>query len=155
MYFLVTYGAKQINSYVHTSCDPCSALNNVIVKANLFLTIPFSIAWFLNPFDTINVCLTWCTPDTSGGSRDPPKGVLAFKCSFRQITKVLKVFLKHLLFFTHFPQIVINGGCRGQRSLADTPKFDVFQFLNGCFWWYSLGGTQCLHATRGPWGLMS
>ena len=29
-------------------------------------------------------------PDTSGGSGDPPQGVLAFKCSFRQITMVLK-----------------------------------------------------------------
>ena len=29
--------------------------------------------------------------DTSGGSEDP-QSVLAFKCSFRQITKVLKLF---------------------------------------------------------------
>ena len=30
-----------------------------------------------------------------------------------------------------------------------------FQASNGYLWLYSLGGTQCVHATRGPWGLMS
>ena len=58
-------------------------------------------------------------------------------------------------FFVPSPQIGINGGCREQQTLTDTPNFDVFQVLNGYLWWYSLGGIQCVHAARGPWGLMS
>ena len=49
----------------------------------------------------------------------------------------------------------LNGGHRGQCPLINTTKFDIFQVLNGYLWWYLLGGTQCVHATRGPWGLMS
>ena len=53
-------------------------------------------------------------------------------------------------FFHALPSIGINGGHRGQHPLIDTAKFDVFQVSNGYLWWYSLGGTQCVHATRGP-----
>ena len=55
----------------------------------------------------------------------------------------------------HPPLIGINRGHRGQHPIINTPKFDVFQVLNSYLWWYLLGGTQCVHATRGPWGLMS
>ena len=49
------------------------------------------------------------------------------------------------------PKIGINRGCRGQFPLISAPKFDIFQVSNGCLWWYSLGGTPCVNATRGPW----
>ena len=90
-------------------------------------------------------------PDTFGGSGDPPKVILAFRCSLRQIKKVLK-FYKKMSFFHVLPPKYGLMGVMGQCHLTDTPKFDIFQVLNGCLWWYSLGGTQCLHATRGPWG---
>ena len=49
----------------------------------------------------------------------------------------------------------INRDCRGQCPLANIPKFYVFQVLYGYLWLYLLSGTQCVHATREPWGLMS
>ena len=33
------------------------------------------------------------------------------------------------------PQIGINRGHRGQHSLADKPKFDIFKVLSGYLWW--------------------
>ena len=42
-----------------------------------------------------------------------------------------------------------------QYPLTGTPKFDILKVLNGYLWWYSLGGTQCVHAMIGPSGLMS
>ena len=86
------------------------------------------------PFNTVGVSATLPIPWFIFGLRGPLRIILSPKMRFQKDRKWLGI-IKLVLFCT-LPQIGINRSHRGQCSHVNTPKFDVFQVLNGYLWWY-------------------